>query len=204
MTSYKTVITASLLLLIIACAQKPDTTPEKEVITTTIDSMEIPKTTGLKPALRLTKDAEDATKNWPLYQSIQSRLDSLDGYSLGDLKKHVNSLITKIDSQEEAEESSVDLTPDNLESPSIKARLLTVETNLKVLNNSIQKNKPNPEEITQNIVKLKNAFQNLNLQINEHFAMSIDDMLKQMEEEARDSTSIDSIKPQNKPLANIP
>ncbi len=194
----------SLFLLVIACEQKPDTTSQKEIVATAVDSMEIPKTTGLKPALRLTKDAEEATKKWPLYLSIQNRLDSLDGYSLGDLKKHVNTLITEVNGQEEAEEASVDLTPDNLESPSIKARLLTVETNLKVLNNSIQKNEPNPEEITQNIIKLKNAFQNLNLQINEHFAMSIDDMLKQMEEEARDSTSVDSLKPQNNLLSNIP
>ncbi len=60
---------------------------------------------------------------------------------------------------------------------------------MKIANNYAQKAEPNPEEIANAIIELKNAVQNLNLQINENFTLTIEEMLKQLEQEVNDTTS---------------
>ena len=169
--------------------------------------MMIPNSTqGLKPSLRLTPKAEEAVKNWSLYQNLSKRLDSLQGVSLGKTKNQLSNLISIFDGQEEAEEAIVNLTPDNLESPAIKARLLSVETKLKIVNNYAQKSEPNAQEITTGIIELKNAFQNLNLQVNENFALTIEEMLKQLNQEVNkttDSSEEEKPTPKGKPPVKI-
>lgn len=172
-----------------ACEKKEPQTQEVQTNIIATDTVTIPiSTQGLKPSLRLTPKAQEAVKDWSLYQNLTKRLDSLQGVSLGTVKNQLSFLISTFDGQAEAEEEIVNLTPDNLESPAVKARLLSVETKLKIINNYAQKSDPNPEEISNAVVALKNAIQNLNLQINENFAMSIEEMLKQLEQEVNDTT----------------
>lgn len=182
----------STLFFLNACEKKEaQNQASEETQLLTIDTLTIPNNTqGLKPSLRLTPKAQEAVKNWSLYQNISKRLDSLQGVSLGTTKNQLSILIATFDGQGEAEEEIVNLTPDNLETPAIKARLLTVETKLKIANNYAQKGDPNPEEIAYTVVDLKNAFQNLNLQINEKFSLTVEEILKQLDQE-----STDSIKP---------
>lgn len=191
-----------------ACEKKQAQNQESEttnVVAT--DTMTIPKSTqGLKPSLRLTPKAQEAVKNWSLYQNLSKRLDSLQGVSLGTAKNQLSILISTFDGQGEAEEEVVDLTPDNLETPAVKARLLSVETKLKIANNYVQKSDPNPEEIAKAVVELKNAFQNLNLQINEGFALTIEEMLKQLDQEVTapvDTTQLEKPTPRGKPPVKI-
>ena len=198
----------STLCLLSACKNnKGQATTSKETTLATIDTLTIPKSTqGLKPALRLTTKAQEAVKDWSLYQNLTKRLDSLQEVSLGTVKNQLTALITIFDGLQEAEEATLDLTPDNLESPAIKARLLSVETNLKILNNQVQKNDPNPEEIATAVVSLKNAFQNLNLQVNEKFALTIEEMLKKFDQEANDLQDTPEVKkptPTGKPPIKI-
>ncbi|MFC4633556.1 hypothetical protein ACFO3O_06535 [Dokdonia ponticola] len=188
----------STLFFLTACEKKETQVQEsEETQLLAIDTLTIPNSTqGLKPSLRLTPKAQEAVKNWSLYQNISKRLDSLQGVSLGTLKNQLATLIATFDGQGEAAEEIVDLTPDNLETPAINARLLTVETKLKIVNNYAQKGDPNPEEIALTIVDLKNAFQNLNLQINEKFSLTVEEILKQLDQEITDpADSIEQEKP---------
>jgi hypothetical protein len=199
----------STLFLLNACEKKKTQTQEEPETTNVvaIDTVTIPKSTqGLKPSLRLTPKAQEAVKNWSLYQNLTKRLDSLQGMSLGAVKNQLSFLISTFDGQGEAEENIVNLTPDNLETPAVKARLLSVETKLKIVNNYAQKGEPNPEEIANAIIGLKNAVQNLNLQINENFTLTIEEMLKQLEQEIKDTTDLPKIEkptPRGKPPIKI-
>jgi hypothetical protein len=181
----------STLFLLNACKKKETQAQGSETKNiVAIDTVTISKSTqGLKPSLRLTPKAQEAVKDWLLYQNLTKRLDSLQGVSLGTVKNQISLLISTFDGQGEAEEEVVDLTPDNLETPAISARLLSVETKLKIANNYAQKAEPNPEEIVNAIIELKNAVQNLNLQINENFTQTIEEMLKQLEQEVSDTIS---------------
>lgn len=198
----------STLFLLNACEKKETQAQGSETINVVAtDTVTISKSTqGLKPSLRLTPKAQEAVKDWSLYQNLTKRLDSLQGVSLGTVKNQISLLISTFDGQGEAEEEVVDLTPDNLETPAISARLLSVETKLKIANNYIQKAEPNPEEIVNAIIELKNAVQNLNLQINENFTQTIEEMLKQLEQEVSDTISSPKIEkptPRGKPPVKI-
>lgn len=181
----------STVFFLTACEKKETQVQEsEETQLLAIDTLTIPNNIqGLKPSLRLTPKAQEEVKNWSLYQNISKRLDSMQGVPLGKVKNQLSILIAIFDGQGEAQEEIVDLTPDNLETPAVKARLLTVETKLKIVNNYAQKGDPNPEEIAHTIVELKNAFQNLNLQINENFSLSVEEMLKQLDQEITDPTA---------------
>ena len=188
----------STLFFLNSCEKKETQAQESaETQLVAIDTLTIPNSTqGLKPSLRLTPKAQEAVKNWSLYQNISKRLDSLQGVPLGTVKNQLSVLIAIFDGQGEAQEEIVNLTPDNLETPAVKARLLTVETKLKIINNYAQKSDPNPKEIAHTVVDLKNAFQNLNLQINENFSLSVEEILKQLDQEITDpSDSIEQEKP---------
>ncbi|WP_299683152.1 hypothetical protein [uncultured Dokdonia sp.] len=198
----------SAFFLFTACEKKEAQTQASETTNVvTNDTLTIPNSTeGLKPSLRLTPKAQTAVKNWQLYQGLLKRLDSLQGVSLGKTKNQLAILISTFDGQEEAEEEIVNLTPDNLETPAIKARLLSVETKLKIVNNYAQKSEPNVEEITTGVIALKNAFQNLNLQINENFALTIEEMLEQLNQEVNnpeDSPALENSNPTGKPPIKI-
>jgi len=70
------------------------------------------------------------------------------------------------------------VTPAAMNTQPIKARLAALETQIRVLQNQLNKNNPSPKSIATSIVQSKNALQDLNLQIDERFALSIEEMLK--------------------------
>ena len=190
MKQYIGIYLLSMFFLFTACEKNEPQDQDADTLNlATIDTLMIPVASqGLKPSLRLTPKAQEAVKDWSLYQSLSKRLDSLHGTTLGTAKRQLLMLISIFDGQKEVEEEDIiKLTPDNLETPAIKARLLSVETKLKIVNNYAQKSEPNAQEISDGVVELKNAFQNLNLQINENFALTIEEMLKQLNQEIEEN-----------------
>lgn len=179
-----TIYLLSISFFLIACKkEKTQNTTQESIPASTIDTLSIPSATGLKPSLRLVPNAQEAVKDWNLYQTVSKRLDSLQEVSLGTLKNQLNTIIPLFDGQIDADEEDeilLEPIPSDLNKPAIKARLLTLETQIKVLNNYAQKSEPDAQEIASAVVVLKNAFQNLNLQINENFSLSIEEMLKQL------------------------
>lgn len=188
-----TIYLLSIFFFLIACdKEKTQNTAQESTPASTIDTLSIPSATGLKPSLRLIPKAQDAVKDWNLYQTVSKRLDSLQEVSLGTVKNQLNTIIPLFDGQQDADEEDeilLEPIPNDLNKSAIKARLLTVETQIKVLNNYAQKSDPDAQEIAAAVVALKNAFQNLNLQINENFSLSIEEMLKQLNQSIDDPES---------------
>lgn len=185
-----TIYLLSIFFSIIACEkEKTQSATQESTPVSTIDTLRIPSATGLKPSLRLIPKAQEAVKDWNLYQTVSKRLDSLQEVSLGVLKNQLSTIIPLFDGQQDADEEDeilLEPIPNDLNQPAIKARLLTVETEIKVLNNYAQKSDPDAQEIATAVVALKNAFQNLNLQINENFSLSIEEMLEQLNQSIDD------------------
>lgn len=159
---------------------------QEKKVTTTIpvenfppsDTIQLPELKGLKPSLRLTVDASAVTTNWVLYNSLVMSLDSLNQGTISDVKKRLDALDKAFEDLEEAKEAAVDPMPSELQTNAIKARLNALETQIKALKNEAFKNEPDPEKIANSITRSKNALQDLNLQINEKFSLSIEEMLE--------------------------
>lgn len=184
MYKYRLFLTYFLFLLcFLNCKKKETTTPQEATeIRVASDTITLPTLSGLKPALRLTKDAKELAANWEFYQNVSKILDSLGKGNLGKTRDYVTQLDKLYNNLEESEEASLNFTPEEILTQPIKARLAALETQIRVLQNAVSKNEPSAEEVTVSIVKSKNAFQDLNLQINERFALSIDEMIKAAKE----------------------
>lgn len=172
-----------LVLGLVSCEQKTTVTEPAATNSDTVDTLKIPKLAGLKPRLRLTEEAQKVTKNWKFYQDVSGIIDSLGQGTL----KRTRALVTQLDqaytNQAASIEADVNTRPSELVTQPINARLAALETQVKVLQNEVAKNEPDADRIALAIVKSKNALQNLNLQIDERFALSIEEMLKAANEE---------------------
>jgi septal ring factor EnvC (AmiA/AmiB activator) len=174
----------------LGCQEKKGVAKEVEVTTNPSDTIVLPKLLGLKPKLRLTSEAQKATKNWRFYQEVTQTLDSIKGVTIGQTRKYVSRLdraYANLQEQLEAEVESV--TPSEMTTQPIQARLAALETQIKVLNNELLKNDPQPDRIAASIVQSKNALQDLNLQIDERFALSIEELLEAANETIDSTTS---------------
>jgi len=83
--------------------------------------------------------------------------------------------------------------PSQLTTQPIQARLVALETQIRVLKNEVVKTKPSAQRIATAIVRSKNALQDLNLQIDERFSLSIEEILKAANEtsETLDTNNIE-------------
>lgn len=166
------------VLGLLSCDQEKETIQTTALNDSHLDSEGIAELSGLKPKLRLTPEAENVTKNWKFYQEISRIIDSLGQGGLSKTRAYVTQLDKAYVNQEASLEADVDVRPIELITQPINARLAALETQIKVLQNEVAKNEPSLERIAFAIVKSKNALQNLNLQIDERFALSIEEMLK--------------------------
>lgn len=187
-----------LILAFFSCDQE---TNSAETVTTNViatDTLIVPKLEGLKPKLRLTPKAEEVTKNWKFYQEVSAILDSLGKGNLSQTRALVTRLDKAYINQAKSTEADVNLRPSEVNTQPIKARLAALETQIKVLQNEVSRNEPSVDRIAFSIVKSKNAFQDLNLQIDERFALSIEEMLKAANE-LPDSLVTRSLEPSSAP-----
>lgn len=159
------------------CNEQKATTETEVSSTDPSDTIQLPKITGLKPSLSLIKEAQEASEKWVLYNKLSSSLDSLQNGTLGDARKRVATLEKAFLDLQEAEEASVDPMPSELKTNAIKARLTALETQIMALKNEVSKNETVPDAISRGITKSKNALQDLNLQLNELFALSFEEMM---------------------------
>jgi len=151
------------------------------------DTLKIAHAGQPKAILKLIPEATKATKDWNVYRSLTKNLDSLKNPTLTDLQRTIPRMASIFENQEEAEKAAFNLTPDTLDTSAINARLLTVETQLKVVQNLIFKTRPDTDRIGLEITGVFNAFQDLNLQINHVFTKSVEEILKEFEEQQKKS-----------------
>ena len=93
----------------------------------------------LKPMLRLTPEAQEATENWIVYKTLSQNIRNRDTIRIGKLKTNIAAMKTVFVTQNEAQDAQVSVIPSQLELPSIQARTLAVETQVKVLINLLEK-----------------------------------------------------------------
>ncbi len=167
-----------LTLFVLGCGKKESTVEQVVEGLSHYDTIALPKLSNLKPRLRLTPEAQSTAKNWNFYQELSQTLDSLGRETIGQTKKYVTQLDKTYANLKESEEASVNNTPNELNTQAVRARLAALETQIRVLKNEVDKNEPSVDRIAASIVRSKNALQDLNLQIDERFALSIEEMLK--------------------------
>lgn len=176
-------------LLSTRCQDKKATTAVPIDNSSWSDTIQLPRLMGLKPSLQLTPDASITTADWVLYTALVESLDSLDTGTIGDLKRRLATIYSLFDDAQKAQEAGVDPIPSDLQTNAIKARVNALKTQIKALKNEAVKNDPDAQKITASIARSKNALQDLNLQINERFSLSIEEMLEAANE-IPDSTKI--------------
>ena len=169
------------VLAISACDEKQ--TPQEittQEQTLGKDTLYIAKPANLKPKIGLTPQAREGVANWPLYRDLSVAIDSLQIPTLGVLKNKIQKFDNLYEAKAEAEEAEVQVAPKETLSNAIQARLIAIETKVKVLKNEAFLNKPNSEILSKQIGDLHNAYQDLNLQLNEAFNTSFRDLLEEI------------------------
>lgn len=169
------------VLAISACDEKQ--TPQEATTTDKIDArdtLSIAKPANLKPKIGLTPQAREGVANWPLYRDLSLAIEDLQTPTLEVLKKKIQTFDNLYEAKEEAEEAEVQVAPQEIASNAIQARLIAIETKVKVLKNEASLNEPNAVTLSQQIGDLINAYQDLNLQLNEAFNTSFKDLLEEI------------------------
>ncbi len=190
--------------LLMNCKEEPANVAIIEPTTVAIDTITLRATQGLKPELDLTPAAREAVKDWNMYSALEKMMAEYKAITYVNLKTRVTQGVQLFVQQEQAEEAAVKMVPDHIDTPAIAARLLVIETRLRVLENLTQKYEPNLDRITSEMVAIQNAFQELNLQINERFAKSVEELLDELrksQEEERENTP--QLNPQGRPPLSI-
>ena len=178
------------LIITFSCDQNEASQESKERVTIMgNDTLKLDTPNNLKATIRLTAQAQDGVKNWSFYNNLTTTIDSLQVNTLGELRKqlvNIDVLYTKL---EEAEEAVAPVTPEAVQTKAINARLVAIETKAKILQNNAHLNTPDPVEVTRKIGELYNAFQDLNLQLNELFDTSFKDLLEEIKQENEKAAS---------------
>lgn len=152
-----------------------------------MDTLRIPDLKGLKPDLALTKAAQKEVASWIFYKNLALALDSLSGTTLGELRPRVDQLVEVFDQKENAAEAEAPSTPSAMKTKAIQARIRAIETHVNTLRNLTDRRAVDVDVLVATLVKVKNGFQNLNLQLNERFTKSIKELLDEIQGETRES-----------------
>ncbi len=177
-------------IIITSCNQKEASPkPKENVILVGNDTIQLPTPKNLKATIRLTPQAQEGVKNWSFYNDLSAAVDSLPSNTLGELRLKIIDVDALYINLEQAEEDLAPVTPEAVKTKAINARLVAIETKAKVLQNSAQLNTPVAEDISRKIGELYNAYQDLNLQLNELFDTSFKDLLEEIKQENEQAAS---------------
>lgn len=172
------------MVLFSSCTNKDvSQNAQKEIVVTGTDTLELSTPTNFKPVIPLTPEAKKGVLKWSFYTNLTTAVDSLQATSLGALKINLKRFDNLYLSQEEADEAEVPLTPEIVQTKAVQARLIALETKTKSLQNHVQLNAPDASQISEQIGEVHNAYQDLNLQLNELFDTSFNDLLEEIKQE---------------------
>lgn len=173
-----------------SCNQKEASQkPKENVALVGNDTLKLPSPKNLKATIRLTTQAREGVKNWSFYKDLSAAVDSLPSNTLGELRLKIIDVDALYINLEQAEEDLAPVTPEAVKTKAVNARLVAIETKAKVLQNSAQLNTPAAEDISKKIGELYNAYQDLNLQLNELFDTSFKDLLEEIKQENEQAAS---------------
>lgn len=188
-----------------ACDDTNQTTEVVAEDSMATDTLSVNVTDRLKPELRLTTKAADSSKNWTLYTSLEKILPHIKDTNLGELKEQMAKATGLFDKKEQAEEENISMPIATKQPPAVNARVLVIETKIKILSDLVSKESPDVSAIEVQLLELHNAFQDLKLQMNERYAKSIEQMLEELrKEQEEDNNSQDlQVAPQGRPPLTI-
>ncbi|MFO7743985.1 MAG: hypothetical protein R6V36_01220 [Psychroflexus sp.] len=112
--------------------------------------------------VELSEKSKKVTEEWIKYIALNSEMERLENYTVLDVINNASTIENVIDSLEFTISKVFD-------TKAIKARIITLETHSKLLEENSERVEPNPSEIKELSAKLKLDFNNLNIQLNEVF-----------------------------------
>lgn len=116
---------------------------------------------SIKP-VALSEKSKRLTEDWIMYIALNSEVERLENYTILDVVNNSETIEDVVDSL------SVTV-PETFETNAIKARIITLKTHAKLLQENSKRIEPNPKKIEDLSAKLKLDFNNLNIQLNEVF-----------------------------------
>ncbi|MFN2261598.1 MAG: hypothetical protein ABR595_05995 [Psychroflexus sp.] len=160
-----------LLVSFFSCKDKSET-KDKENIEQTQN-----KSTNLDNELKLdtiqiaelSDEAKNVTKDWMKYIALETEIERFNDYTVQDLVNNAETILKVADSLQQT-------VPKNLKTNSLEARIRTLYTHARLLEENAKRNKPKAEDIEDLSVKLKRDFNNFNIQINEVFIQQEDSL----------------------------
>lgn len=162
----------------LSCKKEENTVKQVSYNSSINDTVILPELKNLKPNLQLTTKAKIVTQDWEFYKEVTTLLDSLGHGTIEDTRHYTGLLDKTYTALQEKQKENISTIPNQLTTKPIKARLTALETQIKMLKNEVDKTKPSAHRIASSIERSKNALQDLNLQINERFTLSIEEILK--------------------------
>lgn len=121
------------------------------------------------PKASLSKKAQKVTANWSEFVSVKSEVDNLKRTSLQGLISNADNLITAI-------EKLADSIPEPFNNHAVSSRLLVMSTQSKVLQQNLKRSDLTPEMVNKDGRAIYEAFQSLNIQLNEVFLRQVSDL----------------------------
>ncbi|WP_127846009.1 hypothetical protein [Psychroflexus aestuariivivens] len=115
----------------------------------------------------LSKASEEVTREWMSYIALNSEIERMDNYSLQDLVNNSETILKVTDSLQQT-------VPKKINTNALQARIRTLYTHARLLEENAKRNKPNPDQLKELGTKLKLDFNNFNIQINEVFIQQED------------------------------
>ncbi|TVZ52726.1 hypothetical protein [Dokdonia sp. Hel_I_53] len=170
--------------ILAACNKKNTESPKQlEVNKVTLDTLRLLPPENLKSPIPLTSKAKAAVQDWSFYKELTTAINNIDAKTLYELREKLEGFNTIYEVSEEATEAEVSVTPKEVETNAINARLLAVKTRIDALQNEADLNNPSASQLSIKIGELINAYQDLNLQLNEVYNTSVKDLLEEIKAE---------------------
>jgi len=132
----------------------------------------------------LDRNSKTHVSNWAVFEDFDHELRNLNGRSKDVIKNMTERMVSHIDSLSKK-------VPDTLSSQSILSRLLIVKTRVYLLNQELNKSRPDSIRLQGSINEMNKSYANLIVQINEKFEKDaidlqrIDDEKKELEKQKK-------------------
>lgn len=191
-TMRKFIVFLILIVLGLSSCQKKEVSAEPSTVA--IDTLKIRLRPFKDRPIALSKEAQGAVQFWEDYHPLRTAIDGLNNSEIGTLKQQLPEWVS-------TSRKLIDKIPDTVKTNSIRTRALFLNAKFNMLQIALNKQKLDTIQINQEATELYNAFQNLNGQLNVKFLKSIEDYIKEFEEENEKSSDKKAVGSKRLPLS---
>lgn len=160
-------------LFLASCKEKTIQATDPRLVT---DSIEVRFTDSLRIKTRLLPEAAEITAQSEAYSTLADAVDGLNHSKIGRVKNEVDAWV-------EAALKLYEKFKDTLTNHAIDARVIVLNTKVRVLRQEVLKIQVDTMVINQEATEFYNAFQDFGFQLNLKFGKSVDDLLKDFKAE---------------------